>query len=362
MKQVLSKWFERYFSQPEAIILLIIFILSIVIFKTMGKVLAPVIVGIVLAYLFSGMVKKLKQLHCPHLLAVSAVFLVFIGLLLLMILYLLPLLWDQMAGLISEIPTALNSGQVMFFGLHDRFPDVISDSQLHQIMACITTYLSNLGKEIVTFSLASLVSVITIVVYLVLVPLLVFFFLRDGKIIINWFIGFLPEKRNVLESVWHEVYGKIGSYIRGKFIEVALVAIINIIVFWIMGLHYAVLLGALVGLSVVIPYIGIVIVTVPVATVGLIQWGWSEYFLYLMLIYTVIAIFDANVLVPILFAEVMNLHPLAVILAVLLFGSLFGFWGVFFAIPLMALVNVVITSWPKDNGVMIGEKNEILKI
>ena len=68
-----------------------------------------------------------------------------------------------------------------------------------------------------------------------------------------------------------------------------------------------------------------------------------------MLVYTVIIIFDANILVPVLFAEVMNLHPLAIILAVLLFGSLFGFWGVFFAIPLMALVNVVIKSWPKES-------------
>jgi len=134
-----------------------------------------------------------------------------------------------------------------------------------------------------------------------------------------------------------------------KLLKVVSVAVVTIVAFWLLGLHYAILLGALVGLSVVIPYVGAVIVTVPVVVVGLIQWGWSDSFFYLMLVYTVIIVFDANVLVPILFAEVMNLHPLAIILAVLLFGSLFGFWGVFFAIPLMALVNVVIKSWPKES-------------
>ncbi len=349
MNKVLSTWFKRYFSQPEAIVLLMVFVGAVIIFKIMGKVLAPIIVSVILAYLLSGMVKKFKQWRCPHLLAVSVVFLLFINLLLLLFLFLLPLLWDETVSLISEIPTAFNHGQTLLLSLHDRFPEVVSVSQIRQVIMYTTTYLANFGKEIVTFSLSSLFGVVTLVVYLVLVPLLVFFFLRDGKIIIHWFTGFLPDKRKVLEAVWYEVYGKISSYIRGKVIEVVLIALTTIVAFWILGLHYAILLGALVGLSVVIPYVGAVVVTVPVVVVGLIQWGWSESFLYLMLVYTVITIFDANILVPILFAEVMNLHPLAIILAVLLFGSLFGFWGVFFAIPLMALVNVVIKSWPKES-------------
>jgi len=350
MNKILSTWFKRYFSQPEAIVLLMVFVLAIVVFKTMEKILAPVIVSVILAYLLYGMVKKLRQWRFPHLLAVSVVFSLFISLLLLLFLFLLPLLWEQTINLVSEVPAALNHGQVLLFSLHDRFPDLISVSQLRQIVTYSTTYFANFGKEIVTFSLASLFGVVTVVVYLVLVPLLVFFFLRDGNVIKQWIMQFLPEKRKVLESVWYEVYGKVSSYIQGKLIEIVLVAIVTIIAFWVLGLHYAVLLGALVGLSVVIPYVGAVMVTVPVVAVGLIQWGWSEPFFYLMLVYTVIIIFDANLLVPILFAEVMNLHPLAIILAVLLFGSLFGFWGIFFAIPLMALVNVVITSWPKESS------------
>jgi putative permease len=349
MNKTLSTWVKRYLSRPEAIVLLVIFVMTVVVFKTMGQVLAPVIISVIIAYLLSGMVKKLQQWHIPHLLAVSLVFLFFIGLFLISFLYLLPLLWNEMAGLVSEIPAAFNRSQELLFNLQNRFPDFISTGQIHQIMMYASSYLANFGKAAVTFSLASLFGVMTLIVYLILVPLLVFFFLRDGKVIMQWFINFLPKKKNILEKLWSDSYEKVTCYIQGKVIEVILIALITIIAFWILGLKYAVLLGALVGLSVVVPYFGIAVVTIPIVAVGLMQWGGSNHFLYLMLVYIAISILDANVLVPFLFAEVMDLHPLVIILAVLFFGSLFGFWGVFFAIPMTALINVVINAWPKES-------------
>ncbi|KOO09875.1 permease, partial [Vibrio xuii] len=92
------------------------------------------------------------------------------------------------------------------------------------------------------------------------------------------------------------------------------------------------------GLSVLIPYIGAAAVTVPVAMVGLFQWGLSPDFYWLLLAYGIIQALDGNVLVPVLFSEAVNLHPVAIIIAVLVFGGLWGFWGVFFAIPLATLV------------------------
>ena len=347
MRKFLSTWFQRYLSRPEAITLLVVILMTVVLFKIMGNVLAPIIVAAILAYLLFGMVKKLESWYLPHLLAVSLVFFLFVGVVLMLLLYLFPLLWQETTSLLAEIPSALNRGQALLFSLHDRFPEIVSIDQLNQVMIHMATYFANFGKVVVTFSLTSLFGIVTIVIYFVLVPLLVFFFLRDGTVIIQWFLDFLPKERAVLKQVWHEMYRKLSSYIRGKAIEIVVIALITIIAFWFLGLRYAVLLGALVGLSVLIPYIGVIVVTVPVIAVGLIQWGWSEQFFYLLLVYAVISIVDANILVPLLFAEVMNLHPLAIILAVLFFGSLFGFWGVFFAIPLMALLNIVLESWPK---------------
>lgn len=101
------------------------------------------------------------------------------------------------------------------------------------------------------------------------------------------------------------------------------------------------------GFSVLIPYIGAAAVTVPVAMVALFQWGLTPEFTWLMVAYLVIQALDGNLLVPLLFSEAVNLHPVAIIVAVLVFGGLWGFWGVFFAIPLATLVKAVLNAWPK---------------
>lgn len=113
----------------------------------------------------------------------------------------------------------------------------------------------------------------------------------------------------------------------------------------ILDLRYAVLLGVLVGLSVLIPYIGAAVVTIPVCVVALFQWGLATEFWYVFIAYAIIQTLDGNVLVPLLFSEAVNLHPLMIIVAVLFFGGVWGFWGVFFAIPLATLVKALSNAW-----------------
>jgi len=150
--------------------------------------------------------------------------------------------------------------------------------------------------------------------------------------------------------VWLEMDRQIGNYVRGKFAEIIIVGAVTFVVFALMGLKYAMLLAVLVGLSVIVPYIGALVVTVPVILIAFFQWGWSGDFAYIMLSYAVIQALDGYVLVPLLFSEVVNLHPIAIIVAILMFGGIWGFWGVFFAIPLATLVKVLITVWPRTGA------------
>ena len=217
-----------------------------------------------------------------------------------------------------------------------------------ELNANIRDSLSELGESVLSFSLASMPAVITILVYLILVPLMIFFFLKDKKIVMEWVTNFLPKERHLVNEVWVEMDAQIGNYVRGKFNEILIVGAASYIAFVILGLNYAFLLAMIVGLSVLIPYIGAAIVTLPVALVGYFQWGLSsDYnFTWLMVSYFVIQFLDGNVLVPILFSEAVNLHPLAIIVAILVFGGLWGFWGIFFAIPLATLVKALINVWP----------------
>ncbi|MFB4414339.1 AI-2E family transporter, partial [Pantoea sp. ANP04] len=169
----------------------------------------------------------------------------------------------------------------------------------------------------------------------------VFFFLKDRAMISRLVIGYLPQERTLITRVAHEMNRQIANYIRGKVIEIVICGGVTYIAFVALGLNYAALLALLVGISVVVPYVGAVVVTVPVALIALFQWGWSDQFIYLMAVYGIIQALDGNVLVPLLFSGAVNLHPVAIICAVLLFGGLWGFWGIFFAIPLATLFKAV---------------------
>ena len=94
-----------------------------------------------------------------------------------------------------------------------------------------------------------------------------------------------------------------------------------------------------------IPYVGAALVTIPVLAVALVQFGLGSEFWYIFIAYSIIQALDGNLLVPLLFSEAVSLHPLYIIIAVLFFGGLWGFWGVFFAIPLATLVKAVLSAW-----------------
>ncbi len=222
---------------------------------------------------------------------------------------------------------------------------LISEEQLSRMLDNLGAELVNYGATLV--SLSGVMGVVALLIFLVLMPVLVFFFLKDKEVLSNWVRSYLPRDRALVASVWQEVDAQIGNYVRGKVLEILIVWVVTYAVFFWLGLPFAMLLSMLVGFSVIIPYIGAAVVTIPVALVALVTFGASANFWYVMIAYAIIQALDGNVLVPVLFSEVVNLHPVAIIIAVLVFGGIWGFWGVFFAIPLATLVNAVLRAWPR---------------
>jgi len=212
----------------------------------------------------------------------------------------------------------------------------------------ITNELSGLGQSLLGKTLSSVFGVFSIAIFIVIMPILVFFLLKDKKAIVGWFEQFIPKDSKLTLSIWREVDMQIGNYVRGKAFEIVVVGLVAYVTFTFLNLQYSILLATLTGFSVLIPFIGAVAVTLPIALVAFFQFGWSTDFAWVMVSYGVIQMLDGNVLVPWLFSEVNDLHPVAIIVAVLFFGGLWGFWGVFFAIPLATLVNAIIQSWPKE--------------
>ncbi|ALP52401.1 permease [Candidatus Tenderia electrophaga] len=347
MENVLGRWFKKYFSDPEGVILAVLLILGFTVVIFFGDMLAPVLASVVIAYLLEGVVRLLENHGMGRLSAVMLVFLIFLTFLLFVFLGLVPLLSKQVAQLVQEIPNMVSEGQRALLRLPELYPHIFSEAQVNEIMTAIRSGLTEMGQNLLSFSLASISTLFTMLVYLVLLPVLVFFFMKDKHKILDWITRYMPRERGVALRVWREMDRQIGNYVRGKFAEIMIVGLVSYVVFALMGLQYASLLGAAVGLSVVVPYIGAVVVTAPVLLIGFFQWGWGADFAYLALAYLIIQAVDGNVLVPWLFSEAVNLHPIAIIVAILIFGGVWGFWGIFFAIPLATLVKAVIDAWPK---------------
>lgn len=347
MNNLLERWFKKYFSDPEGVILAFLLLFGFAVIIFFGDMLAPVLASVVIAYLLEGIVRSLENKGMKRIVAVLIVFLFFVAFLVVVIFGLVPLLSKQLGQLMKEVPNMVSQGQASLLLLPEMYPKVFSEEQVTEIMTAIRSGITDMGQQVLSFSLASISTLFTVAIYLVLLPVLVFFFMKDKGQIIEWVTRYIPKERGAAIRVWKEMDNQIGNYVRGKFVEIAVVGIVSYVVFAFMGLNYASLLGALVGLSVVVPYIGAVVVTVPVLVIGYFQWGWSGDFAWLAAAYLIIQALDGNVLVPWLFSEAVNLHPIAIIVAILIFGGIWGFWGVFFAIPLATLVKAVLAAWPK---------------
>jgi len=346
MLDIFNKWYKRYLFEEESVLLLVLLVVAVALLMTIGDILAPVVASIVLAYLMQGLAGRLEQRGLPGWVGVSVAYTLFVGIFFGVTLGLLPLVWRQLVALASEMPRMLEQGRQLLTLLPGRYPDVVSQQQINQMVALAQAELGGLGQQVVTRSLATIPSILTLLVYMILIPILVFFFLKDRQQILSWLATFLPSERPLLRRIWSEMDTQVANYARGKVLEILIVGSVSYVCFTFLQLNYAALLALCVGLSVIIPYLGAALVTLPVLLVGFFQWGFTSEFYWLMAVYFVIQGLDGNVLVPLLFSEAVNLHPVAIIFAVLFFGGIWGVWGVFFAIPLATLIKAVINAWP----------------
>ena len=344
---LLTSWFKRTFADPQVVILGIVLIVAIAVVAGLGQMLAPVFASIVLAYLLEAAVVRLQKLGLPRLASVSLVFLLFLASLFFLLFGLIPMLIRQVTQLVQQIPNYITQGQDLLLELPKRYPQMISEEQIQSLIGGVGTELGMAGQQFLTWSLTSVGTVVGLLVLLVLIPVLVFFLLKDKDLLISWFKAYLPDERHLLTSVWVDVEAQIANYVRGKAGEIVIVGAVSYITFVSLGLQYSALLATMVGFSVLIPYIGAAVITLPIAFVAYFQWGWSWSFGQVMIAYAIIQALDGNVLVPLLFSEALNLHPVAIIVAILVFGGLWGFWGVFFAIPLATVVQAVLKTWPR---------------
>ena len=342
MQSLFNKFMQRFFSNEESVYFAILLIFSFLFIIFFGNVLLPVIISIVIAFLLNGFMTTLLRFNISQKLSLSITLIVFFGFYLSLFMA-LPSIGAEINNLLQNLPTIVSSFQQTLIEMNNYF----SEEDIDQIFANLSNQISILLSSALG-QLAGTVSLMfNAILYAIMIPLMVFFFLKDKSILLPFASIILPKENGFMQSVFTEMNDQLFNYVTGKFIEMLVVATASYILFASLGLPYAVLIAILVGLSVIIPIFGAILVTIPVVLIGLYEWGLTENFYWLLGFYLLIQVLDGNVLVPILFSTRNNLHPVVIIIAVLFFGGIWGFWGLFFAIPLATFIKAIINSWPE---------------
>ena len=342
----LSNIFKRIFSNEETIIFSLIILLTLIIFSLFIGVLTPFIISVIVAYLLVGLQKKIETYNVSQNLATILAFSIFIIIGAAMFVWLIPLLYVQLQSFVLDIPRLFNEFLNFISTLPATFPDLVDSDQISIFFQAVSSELSSITQNIVKSSISGIQSTITVLLYIILFPILVYFFLFDRKNIIEGCLKIIPGDRAMLSQVWSEMDIQLSNYVRGKVLEIFIVGTAAAVLFASFGLNYGALLAVLVGLSVLIPYVGAFSITIPIVIIGILQFGLGSQFYLLIGLYLLLQFLDGNLLVPIIFSEAVKLHPIVIILAVFLFGSMFGFWGVFFSIPLATFIKAVWNAWP----------------
>lgn len=348
MLKLLSDWLKEYCGNKEALGLLMLNVVFFVTLLTIGQALVPIYTAIALAFLIQAPINCLSR-WLPYKIACLSVFFLFLALCLTVSMLLIPFLWQQGLALTEEMPKIFMALQTSLdenvFSQLSFLPPQAFEKLLDNIQQDLTSF----SKVMVQLTIVKIPSLLVLLVYAVLIPLMMLFFNLDKEKILSYCTRFLPKKRARLDLIAQRIVEQLSNYIRGKVYEIIIIGSLTAIAFQIIGLKYSFLLGFFVGLSVLIPYIGATLVTIPIVIVAYFQWGLESEFFWALGSYFVIQVLDGNLLVPLLFSEAVSLHPLVILFAVIFFGTLGGVWGVFFAIPLAAIANIYLLYWPKTS-------------
>ncbi len=313
----------------------------------LAPVLTPFVVAAMLAYVLQPLVLRLVRVGLPHSLAVLVVealaLVALLGLLLLLVPVLVrewPLLRQQVPVLLDRLDGAL---QPLLAQLGIQLSLDLSD-----IKAQLVTWLSDNREDWMAPVLASLKfggsAALAVMGYAVLVPVALFFMLHDWQKLVSITVELVPPRwRPVFDDFVRECDTVLGEYLRGQLLVMLALAVYYSAGLMLFGLDLALPIGVFTGLAVFVPYLGFGLGLVLALLAGLLQFASpGQAFLMLAVVYGLGQLVESFVLTPRLVGERIGLHPLAVILALMAFGQLFGFVGVLIALPASAVLLVAL--------------------
>lgn len=306
-------------------------------------VLVPFLIAGMLAYVLMPLHHKLSRRVNPSLSATLTLS-VALAAVAIVALVVLPLFISQLVLLIQRLPALAESVNLA------RIPVVgpMLDDALHfdslQLKEWLAAHARDIGqiagKMLPTLGAGSM-AVLTWMINLALIPLVMFYAIRDGHSFAEKVLHWLPPRwRRVAQPVGRDIDRVIGEFLRGQLLVMLLMSAYYSILLAIVGLDYALPVGLLAGMLVFIPYLGSVTALILATLSGWLQFGVSVDILWIWGIFTLGQMLEGFVVTPLLVGDRIGLHPVIVVFALMAFGQLFGFMGILLALPASAVLLV----------------------
>ena len=320
-----------------------IFTPIVVLIKT---VVLPIILSAILYYLLVPIVNFFERKGVKRIYSISALYLIIIGILTVLIVSVIPLLRDQIMGLIVSIPYLVRDIERMI-------EQVIGSQFLNQVqqtlnfnVSDLATQLSNQASNILNSTFTSIGNIIgsvsKTVMAIITVPFILFYLLKDGKKLPGYILKFLPVlMRSHIYSVLKEMNKQISSYIRGQIVVSFCIGFLMLIGFLIIGLDYAPVLALIAAFTSVVPYLGPAIAITPALIIAIVT---SPYMLLkLIIVWTIVQLIEGKFISPQIMGRNLHIHPITIIFIIIIAGNLFGVIGILLAVPGYAVLKVITT-------------------
>ncbi len=314
-------------------------------FYLLSSILTPFIAGALLAYLFDPLVNRLVRWHLSRLVAVIVVFLLILGIIAILFLVFIPLIQAQISSLIATLPAQFARLQqtvwpwvMAHFGVQTNFMDTLKQIVLENL-----SKMGNISTWTLQTLLASSRHIFEIAIDLILVPVVTFYLLRDWNGVISKIHDLLPRRiEPTVIMLTQNCDTVLSAFFRGQLLVMFVLAILYSIALSSIGLQAGTVIGVIVGIASIVPYLGSIMGLVIALTAALIQFGTLEPVLLVLVIFAVGHLLENLYLAPKLIGDRVGLHPVVVIFSVLAFGKLFGFFGVLLAIPIASVIMVLL--------------------
>ena len=311
-------------------------------------ILMPFLVGALLAYLGDPLVDRLQLLRLPRTAAVGVVFALLLVVLAGLLLLVVPLVGDQLRALQQSLPAMLTwAQQTALPWIEARAGIELTESlALDRVGAALAGHWQQTGDvatQVLQRVSSSGLALFGWIANLALIPVVTFYLLRDWDLLVQRVRDLLPRRSEpTVSGLTRECDEVLGAFLRGQLLVMISLGAIYAAGLWLIGLNLAVLIGMLAGLASIVPYLGTIVGILAAAIAALFQFGDLWHLLAVALVFGAGQMLEGMVLTPLLVGDRIGMHPVAVIFAVLAGGQLFGFTGVLLALPVAAVVMVLL--------------------